>query len=402
MAFRTLLAACFLSHAWAKVYQGSMSMWASTHDTLVAYKSEGSACKFADRKMGGLTAATAQTPYITAKNYCAVNRGLFGNGEVCGRCYRLTYKGNHEQGRPGSAVVQIVDSGSWATFDCHMTAFNKITDYDTGFFPVSYEEVPCATASQGYWGAWTGPINGDTSFKITEENGYTVRFSHCFGGWDKRKTGDACYADGHRSKSLPQLRGSVPTNSSNFVELNAMNATPSNVSEPRFLVVHRQSPAQVISRYSCAWGAIDGFGEVRQLEASGQRQVSQAAIRAIASLWPPEPGQASQQALQALLLLLGQPERAELRCEALRKMSLRGDRALQDILLQHISRPDPELCKVCVYGEVGRIQRSSNDPEEIEAVFQRQLHPEEYARGMEDEGAEYYFWGFKPKDSANE
>jgi len=35
-------------------------------------------------------------------------------------------------GRPGSAVVQIVDSGSWATFDCHMTVFNKITDYNTG------------------------------------------------------------------------------------------------------------------------------------------------------------------------------------------------------------------------------------------------------------------------------
>lgn len=114
-------------------------------------------------------------------------------------------------------------------------------------------------------------------------------------------------------------------------------------------------------------------------------EVSQAAVRAIASLWPPEPGQASQQALQALLLVLAQPERAELRCEvllvlprlvgrgiseaaaavgvaladsdvsvsnaaaqALRKMSLPGDRALQDILLQHISRPDPELCKVCV------------------------------------------------------
>ena len=53
------------------------------------------------------------------------------------------------RGRPGSAVVQIVDSGSWATFDCHMTAFSKITDYNTGFFPVSYEEVPCDTASQG-------------------------------------------------------------------------------------------------------------------------------------------------------------------------------------------------------------------------------------------------------------
>lgn len=90
------------------------------------------------------TEATAQTPYITGKNYCAVNRGLFGNGEarlrdgfgewivseskskglevlasrnpriaaifflflkVCGRCYRLTYKGNHEQGL-GRAFLQ--------------------------------------------------------------------------------------------------------------------------------------------------------------------------------------------------------------------------------------------------------------------------------------------------------
>ena len=123
----------------------------------------------------------------------------------------------------------------------------------------------------GYWGAWTGPINGDTSFKITEENGYTatstklfgsfcwsffvsfsiwrfsrkvkrrvqfccseVRFNNCFGGWDKRKTGDACYASGHRSKSLPNLRGSA---GSAVVEMNQsavleMNQTQSNVSEP--------------------------------------------------------------------------------------------------------------------------------------------------------------------------
>ena len=33
-------------------------MWASTADTLVAYKSEGSACKFADRLMGGLKAVS--------------------------------------------------------------------------------------------------------------------------------------------------------------------------------------------------------------------------------------------------------------------------------------------------------------------------------------------------------
>ena len=129
----------------------------------------------------------------------------------------------------------------------------------------------------GYWGAWTGPIQGDTSFKITEENGYTatstklfgklfrsvtptgfffgfffkqkvlerlnvgvkfccseVRFNNCFGSWDKRKTGDACYASGHRSKSLPNLRGSA---GSAVLEMNQsavleMNQTQSNVSEP--------------------------------------------------------------------------------------------------------------------------------------------------------------------------
>mmetsp|Transcript_13819 Transcript_13819/g.25898 ORF Transcript_13819/g.25898 Transcript_13819/m.25898 type:complete len:280 (-) Transcript_13819:353-1192(-) len=237
----------------ATVHQGSMSMWSATHDTLVAYKSEGSACKFADRLMGGLNSATAQTPYITKKNYCAVNRGLFGNGEVCGRCYRLRYGGDHEQGlgRPGSAVVQIVDSGSWATFDCHMTVFDKITGYDTGFFPVSYQEVACETSPEGpvagvleydyyftkivfsnlrypvraaeltiggkkhemqliggWWSAWTGPIEGSASFKITEENGYAVYFSDCFGGWKNRKTGDACYAS-RRHRSITKMNQSL-------------------------------------------------------------------------------------------------------------------------------------------------------------------------------------------------
>ncbi|CAE7761265.1 EXPA13 [Symbiodinium microadriaticum] len=239
----------FVGLASAAARQGTMSMWSETHDTLVAYKSEGSACKYADRLMGGLSSATAQTPYITSKNYCAVNRGLFGNGEVCGRCYRLTYRGGHEQGlgRPGSDVVQIVDSGSWATFDCHMTAFSKITHYDTGFFPITYEEVACDTFATGpvagvlqydyyftkivfsnlrypvqsaeltiggkkhemkliggWWSAWTGPIQGKTSFKITEENGFVVNFPNCFNGeWTNRKTGDACYANrGHRSAKL--------------------------------------------------------------------------------------------------------------------------------------------------------------------------------------------------------
>eukprot|EP00439_Symbiodinium_sp_Y106_P062907 s1273_g9.t1 len=200
----------FVALASAAVRQGTMSMWSETHDTLVAYKSEGSACKYADRLMGGLNS----------------EQGL---------------------GRPGSDVVQIVDSGSWATFDCHMTAFNQITHYDTGFFPITYEEVACDTSPTGpvagvlqydyyftkivfsnlrypvqsaeltiggkkhqmkliggWWSAWTGPIQGKTSFRITEENGYVVNFPNCFDGeWKNRKTGDACYANrGHRSAKL--------------------------------------------------------------------------------------------------------------------------------------------------------------------------------------------------------
>lgn len=219
-----------------------MSMWSETKDTLVAYKSEGSACKYADREMGGLAAPTAQTPYILSKNYCAVNRGMFGGGEICGACFRLTYKGDHEQGlgRPGSDVIQVVDSGSWATFDCHMTAFHKITDYNTGFFPVTYEQVPCETSAGGpvagvlhsdyyisklvfsnlrypvksatlsiggekyplklvggWWHVWTGPAKGSVTFRIVEQNGQEVTISSCFGGWQNRKAGDGC--SGHHS-----------------------------------------------------------------------------------------------------------------------------------------------------------------------------------------------------------
>eukprot|EP00437_Effrenium_voratum_P006608 CAMPEP_0181437020 /NCGR_PEP_ID=MMETSP1110-20121109/21156_1 /TAXON_ID=174948 /ORGANISM="Symbiodinium sp., Strain CCMP421" /LENGTH=89 /DNA_ID=CAMNT_0023560619 /DNA_START=62 /DNA_END=328 /DNA_ORIENTATION=- len=89
MAVRAVVACLLSQQVFAEMHRGSMSMWASTKDTLVGYKSMGSACMFADKKMGGLESVTAQTPYIKAKNYCAVNRGLYGNGEVCGRCYKL-------------------------------------------------------------------------------------------------------------------------------------------------------------------------------------------------------------------------------------------------------------------------------------------------------------------------
>ena len=140
--------------------------------------------------------------------------------------------------------------------------FSKITDYDTGFFPVDYEEVPCETSPAGpiagvldddfywtkfvfsnlrypvtaatltingkvhemklvggYWGAWTGPIKGEADIEITEENGYQVSFHNCFGGWKNRRTGDACRAAQSRSLPQPKLRGSLAnaTNTSEFL-----------------------------------------------------------------------------------------------------------------------------------------------------------------------------------------
>eukprot|EP00931_Biecheleriopsis_adriatica_P070423 TRINITY_DN44192_c0_g1_i1.p1 TRINITY_DN44192_c0_g1~~TRINITY_DN44192_c0_g1_i1.p1 ORF type:complete len:280 (+),score=51.21 TRINITY_DN44192_c0_g1_i1:97-936(+) len=229
----------------AQKHKGTMSMWSKTHDTLVGYKSEGSACKYGDKEMGGLKAPTAQTPYIKAKKYCAVNRGMFGGGEICGACYRLSFHGDHEQGlgHPGSEIIQVVDSGSWATFDCHMEAFHKITSYDTGFFPVTYERVACATPGGpvagvlhhdyyisklvfnnlrypvksatmtighkkyplklvgGWWHVWTGKVSGKVSFSITEDDGSHVTLHGCFGGWEKVKAGASCKG----SSSLSQI-----------------------------------------------------------------------------------------------------------------------------------------------------------------------------------------------------
>merc|ERR1712232_1021388 len=223
----------------ASSHEGTMSMWADTKDTIVGYKSDGGSCKYADKEMGGLAAPTAQTPYIVEKHYCAVNHDMFRGGAVCGACYRLTYSVDQQQGlgRPGSLVIQVVDSGAWATFDCHMTAFHQITGASTNIFPVTYELVPCATSSKGataavlsydyywtkfvfsdmrypvdtaqltvgektynlkrvlgYWAAWTGPAEGSVSFKLVDDHGNTASLNNCFGGWKNRKTGDSCFA----------------------------------------------------------------------------------------------------------------------------------------------------------------------------------------------------------------
>lgn len=272
MAARFLIALCAGHATGAMAHQGSMSMWASTKDTLVGYKSEGSNCKFADKKMGGLNAATAQTPYIKSRKYCAVNAAMFGGGEICGACFRITYKGNHAQhlGRPGSTVIQVVDSGSWATFDCHMNAFSDVTDYHTGIFPVTYEQVSCDTTSagatvavlesdyyftklvfnnlhypvkeasvavagrdyplqlvSGWWYVWTGGVKGHSEFSVTETNGQKVRIPGCFGGWQHRH-GGACTVSGQRAFAAVEtsLAAVATANATDNMTIDITSATP--------------------------------------------------------------------------------------------------------------------------------------------------------------------------------
>jgi len=235
---------------------GTMSMWADTEDTLVGYKSEGDSCKFADKEMGGLSAPTAQTPYIISKHYCAVNHEMFRAGSICGACYRITYAGDQPQGlgRLGSLVVQVVDSGAWATFDCHMSAFETITGASTNTFSIAYEPVPCATSSEGavaavlsydyywtkfvfsdmkypvesaeitvgdksyemnrvlrneqglrvlgYWAVWTGPVEGKVSFTLVDGHGNNAVLQNCFSGWANRKPGSSCSASSSAAELL--------------------------------------------------------------------------------------------------------------------------------------------------------------------------------------------------------
>merc|ERR1712190_605377 len=85
-------------------------------------------------------------------------------GASCGACFRVSYDGSEatDSGRPGSMVVQIVDSGSAKTFDCQVDAFETITGARTGVFPITYEPVDC-DAADGQ-GAVATVLDGDNAW----------------------------------------------------------------------------------------------------------------------------------------------------------------------------------------------------------------------------------------------
>lgn len=111
---------------------------------------QGSSCEYAQPDSTALGASWL-SPYVDGGMYCAVSDDLFNGGEGCGKCYRITYTSggsNAGQAQPGSADIQVVNSGAggFLHFDCFDTAHQAITGISTGIHPVSYTEIPCTNS----------------------------------------------------------------------------------------------------------------------------------------------------------------------------------------------------------------------------------------------------------------
>ena len=119
---------------------GLMTMWSGSPTTVV-----GGSCEYANAANSGIGSSAASSPYLAARAYCAADDALYNSGAACGSCWQVAYDGSPatDLGRPGSAVVQIVDSGSAKTFDCHLDVFKAITGASTGIFPITYTPVDC-------------------------------------------------------------------------------------------------------------------------------------------------------------------------------------------------------------------------------------------------------------------
>merc|ERR1711981_626909 len=118
-------------------------MWSASANTIV-----GGSCEDANSAQGGLASPAATSPYITSQRYCAVSADVFEGGLSCGRCYRLTFDGTDTTettgcATAGSAIIQVVDSGSAKEFDCQETVFKEISGCTTGVMGITYEEVEC-------------------------------------------------------------------------------------------------------------------------------------------------------------------------------------------------------------------------------------------------------------------
>eukprot|EP00933_Yihiella_yeosuensis_P030157 TRINITY_DN2381_c0_g3_i2.p1 TRINITY_DN2381_c0_g3~~TRINITY_DN2381_c0_g3_i2.p1 ORF type:complete len:517 (+),score=82.09 TRINITY_DN2381_c0_g3_i2:67-1617(+) len=228
---------------------GLMTMWSDSDTTIV-----GGSCEYANAANGGLISPAASSPYVALRAYCAADAMLYAGGAACGSCWRVSYDGSPatDPGRPGSSIVQIVDSGSAKTFDCQVVAYEAITGSRTGVFPISYEPVECETSSGGAvatvldgnnawytkvifsnlpfavisadisiagttfsmnrvggatWSASTGGKTGVVSFLLVLDGGATASLTSCFSSWPVA-TGTYCSSGG---TLLPPTPAPSPT-----------------------------------------------------------------------------------------------------------------------------------------------------------------------------------------------
>merc|ERR1719476_340493 len=204
---------------------GKLTMW-SDNPTIIV----GGSCEYANAAGGGVSAPFGHEPLHLSTSLLAVDSALYRGGAACGSCFRVSYDGSDatDTGRPGSMIVEVVDSGSAKEFDCQVDAFETITGARTGVFPITYEPVDCDTADTGAtvtlldggnaWytkvvfgnlrqgvqsarltvgtesfdmgrgsgASWTASMRGQTgpaSFVVTLEDGTEVEFGDCFESW---------------------------------------------------------------------------------------------------------------------------------------------------------------------------------------------------------------------------
>lgn len=180
-------------------------------------------------------------PYVTEnQRYCAVDDKLRRQGMSCGTCYKITYTGETatDPGRPGTAVIQVVDSGSAKEFDCFVDVFEEITGAQTGVFPVYYKQVDCTetlptvvvldgnnawytkilvvgghtgvesvsmeidgtsyTFNRNGGATWSANLSGKsgaTTFSVSFRDGSQAELSDCFGGDWPVATSSQCSSD---------------------------------------------------------------------------------------------------------------------------------------------------------------------------------------------------------------
>merc|ERR1712176_837352 len=270
MMSRTLFFALLATTGAIASTAGKMTMWSADSDVIV-----GGSCEYANSAQGGLNSPAATSPYITSRHYCAVSSDLYGSGLACGRCYRVTFDGTDTTettgcAAAGSAIIQVVDSGSAKEFDCQETVFQEITGCTTGVMGVSYEEVECegtgpATATVLECGnAWytkmifsglsravsaasimiegqSEPIqmnrnggatwsastpeahsgNVDVTFTLTLDNQDTVELADCFTSWPQ-STSASCTATSPDTDTDTTTTTTAASGSSNCGEVAAM------------------------------------------------------------------------------------------------------------------------------------------------------------------------------------